>query len=1060
MENLARRCNLKHKIDWDRAQGDNEYHEKWMHALTRCDAILGRIESIEQTKDLLKIDPRTFVNVQGILDTIDKNVHEDYDFTHIEQLIGIDITPPGSPPGSPPGKPPVPPPFVAHIVDVDYENLPTGAHIFLYTRDLSNVTRLVTVPFLDYFYIRITPGYPVGAIRKAIGSYEWYLREKKYPEAPRAPGTSDRRKHFSSIRTGEGSPALVARYEVVSDHKSVYGYQPVAQSFLKVYTRYPSVSVDLFNGLSKKYPDMEFFEVKTDYMNKFLTKHGLSACVGVSVGEHAVVRPVNALSHCDYHVEATEEDISVAPGDFAPYVPRYMFWDIECLSAAPDGSTFPDANQNCPVIQISYLTAVGSEEVGRGVLCLLDTPGEFFESYGREDQMLVRFAQMIRQFNPDALVGYNSNAFDMPYVVDRMKRLGIHDWASVFTRRRGFRLDYKKIVKQSNQFGSRDMYQYTSPGLLMMDQLEILRGDATKRLDSYTLKHVCSLYLGDGDGKLDLRYRDIPGLFKTREGRVKIAEYCLRDGEVLLGLEKAVMFGVNLQAMARVLGTTTNVVATRGLVYKLMSKVKQYTERYNFLIPTFNDQQRPVFHGKYQGAFVLDPEVGYHEDPTVVLDYASLYPSLMIYYNLSWDSRVLDEEWAAANPTKCERMDNGVTFVTTDTHLGILARLEQELGVERKIAKKKKAAAAGGSVEEAIWDSTQNAVKIIMNSLYGMLGSPTASVPMVEVAATITAMGRYNLLNAKKYVEANYCAFTGEPAENAARVIYGDTDSIFIKMPGITIAKSIEYGKLLEKNITRDLYNKPNALVMEYEKVLCPLLLVTAKRYASKKYEFDPNKGKINFMGLQLVKRDAPLICKTTMKEFFERAIMQADKQQAGKYVEDQITRLMTDKMSLDNFKITKKISKRFQDYTTVPPHIIAHQRMIERIGPAEAPSVGEGFEFVITRIDKKSKGMSHAMVDYMYAEENGLGKDIDKTHYLRTFVDNPLRLPMELILGKSETTRILNPSNYQRVETVKASKGNLLGFFGVTSRTVTTGAKRNWNGDGITGGNQKKNKK
>lgn len=1050
----ALEVDLYEKIDWTNT--DETYLNKWDTLLDRVADIKKKVSKGQHAtlRNLADIDASTFFNWACIQDQIQKEIHEDYDLTGIEEIIAsqpIDVEMKECTEHTESD----PTDITVQIVDVDYEITPRGAQIFMYTRDVdSEVTRLVTVPFKDYFYVRITPMISEGLIRKKINGYLWYLCEKKYPEAYADP-TRDLRKHFSRIRTGEGSPKLVTNMEVTYDLKSLYGYQPNEQRFLKVTTNYPAVTVDLYNGLSKKFTDWEFYEAKTDYINKFLTKHKLSACAPVTIRQ-AISKTDNIYSYCDYHVQTEEKYIESAPEDTKPYTPRYVFWDIECLSLDPD--VFPDAKQGCPVIQISYLCSVGSEEIKRGVLCLKDTPGEHFECYEFEDQMLIRFAQILLEFNPDAVVGYNSNNFDFPYVIDRMKCLGIHEFASQFTRRKGLKFDYQKIVKHSNQFGSRDVYKYVSPGRLPMDQFELLKGDATKRLESYTLKHVCSVYLKD-DNKEDLRYRDIPELFKTPEGRSKIASYCLKDGELLLSLEKAIMFGLNLQAMARVLGTTTDVVANRGLVHKLMGKLKQYTERFNFVIPTFTEQQKPVFEGKYQGAFVLDPDVGYHEDPVVVLDYASLYPSLMIYYNLSYDSIVFDKEWIKENPDKCETMENGVTFVTTDTHFGILPLLEQELGKQRKAAKKKKAAAPDGSVEQAIYDGEQNAVKIVMNSLYGMCGSPTATIPCVEIAASITAMGRFNLMGAKDYVESRYCEFTGQPKELNAKVVYGDTDSIFIKMPGIDVKKAMEFGKLLEVNITRDLYNKPNALVMEYEKIFCPLLLVTAKRYAGRKYEFDHTKSKLNCNGLQLVKRDSPELCKETMSGFFKRALMDSDKGAAGKFVEEQVKKLMVDEHPLTHFRLTKKISKQLKDYTVIPPHIQAWQRMIGRIGAAESPSVGEQFKFIITRVDKKQKGLAHAMVDYPYAEENKLGKDIDKIHYLRTFIDNPLRLPMKLILGKSEMERILDPNNYTRTETITAKKGNLLGFFGKTTMTKKS-KRRDFTAQGITGDSKFKKQK
>jgi len=1026
LKELAVSLNLFNKIDW--LCDDTEYFEKWERKLEEYSSLKKKV-NIDTNLRLETVRAKSFFNWTNLFTEIDRNIYEEYDLEALKvaleeqpqtaQSVSSALT--SHPQSSHQDV------LTTYIIDVDWETTPNGAAMFMYTRDSENITRLVTIPFQDYFYIKLAKDVTESMILKKINSYSWYLKNKRYV----GDGECNDRKDPRQLKT-----KLVVKTEVVYDLKSLYGFQPESQTFLKITTVSPTVTNDLFNGLARK-PECahwQFFEVNTDFVNKFLTKHKLSACAPVTI-KNVLDNPVNPYSYCDFMVESTEACITAdVPTETKPYTPKYIFWDIEVLSL--DVDVFPTAEAGCPVIQISYLLSNGTDEVKRGVLCLHETPGEHFESFDYEYQMLIRFAQIVIEFQPDCLVGYNSNNFDMPYIIDRMRMLGIHSWASQFTRRKGFSLDYKKVVTHSNQFGSRDVIKYVSPGLLMMDQMELLKSDVTKRLDSYALKHVCSIYLKD-DNKEDLRYRDIPELFKTVEGRQKIANYCLKDGELLLSLEKAIMFGVNLQSMTRVLGSTMDITANRGLVFKLMGKLKQYTERFNFLIPSFTKAQKPVFEGNFQGALVLDPDVGFYEDPIVVLDYASLYPSLMIYYNLSYDSIVLDTTWAENNKDKCETMHNGVIFVKPEIHTGILPRLEQELGLQRKAAKKRKAAAEKGSVEAVIFDGEQNAIKIVMNSLYGMSGSPTATIPCVEIAASITAQGRYNLLSAKKYVEENYCKFTGQP--KSAKVIYGDSDSIFIKMPDIDVETAIKYGKLLEKNITRDLYHKANALCMEYEKVFCPLLLVTAKRYSGRKYEFDHTQSSLNSNGLQLVKRDSPELCKHTMKGFFELVLMKNDKKAAGEFVREAIRKLMNDEHPLEHFVLTKKISKRLQDYTVVPPQLVAWSRLVSRIGKQQAPSVGEQFKYIVTRIDKRQKGMAHAMIDIDLAQTNEMQKDIDKVYYLKTFIVNAIRVPMSLILGEHEAASILDINSYDRQEIVSASKGNLLSFFGAKTITTTT---------------------
>ncbi len=256
-------------------------------------------------------------------------------------------------------------------------------------------------------------------------------------------------------------------------------------------------------------------------------------------------------------------------------------------------------------------------------------------------------------------------------------------------------------------------------------------------------------------------------------------------------------------------------------------------------------------------------------------------------------------------------------------------------------------------------------------------------------------------------------------------------------MPNITTAKSIEYGKMLEHNITRDLYSKANALCMEFEKVFNPLLLVTAKRYVGNKYEFDPNEYKLNVNGLQLVKRDSAVLCIKTMQGFFDRVFKDNDKEAAGRFVEESIRKLYSDETPLEYFRLTKKLSKRVQDYDVVPPHIGAWQRMVQRVGKTEAPSIGEMFDYIITRVDKRQKGLGDSMVDFELAKEQNLATSIDKNHYFKLAIDKPLRDPMNLILGKAATDRILNPNNYQQIETVVPKKGNILAAFGMGAITL-----------------------
>lgn len=1042
---------VAHKIDETRGD-DNEYIRRWMTLLDKFE----RFASECNTRPMLgfsleEIDESDIVNYKSdvaLLEQVKESLHEDHDGTfptphgkkgdtafekkkrHVDSNYGDEIK------------------EDVHVIDVDYEyDYGTGMHIILYTRIInSDDTIFVRVPYHDYFYIEMTEELGAADIRKAVNDYCWYLKKNKYPKmANNIHPKADRRRHPCNMNVVE--KPLVVKMEVVEDLKTMYGYQPDPQKFVKVTTVNPTVTNDLFNGLSKKYigdivelykingntgekfaceqkyfPEMRFYEAnKTDVTNKFLTEYGISGCSAIRVTgrRHAV----NGFSTCTIAVDASSiESLPDAPF----YEPRTFFYDIECL--ALDINEFPTSDK-CPVIQISYVCAKGRTVVTSGVLCLNETPG--YEWFDNEAAMLIMFAKKIVDFNPDFLTGFNSNNFDMPYIIDRMKVLGVHDLAGCFSRRKGYVVNYKRDFKQSKQFGTKEVVTYTTPGRVMFDQMEIIKGNPMIRLRSYSLKAICAEFLGD-DNKEDLKYRDIPDLFKTPTGRVKIASYCLQDSLLLKKLDDKMMLGVDIAGQAKVQGITTSTVLSRGLVHRIMCKIKQYTERYKFLIPTFTKKQFPV-SPTYQGATVLNCDAGYYTDPVVVLDFASLYPSLIRSYNLDYTTIAKNSEQVQQYPERFQQFDNGYAFVKSEYHRGLLPRIEEELAVERTAAKKKMKQAKD-DVEEAVWNAIQGGVKIVMNSIYGLSGSPTATVPCVPIASTITFLGRCNLAASKDYVEANYCRLTGETTP--ARVIYGDTDSIFILMPGIDNGTAIKYGQLLDNDIKTNLFGHLECLVMEYEKTYNPFIQVTPKRYAGYKMEFNPDKGKVAASGLQLVKRDSALLCKRTMQTFFDYLLVRKDKERALESLKVQISELYANNLELEDFCITKKISKKPEDYKTVPPHIVAWQRMVARVGVTEAPAVGERFEYIIEKFGKKDK-LCNAIVDSDFVREKGFERfNIAKDHYFDLYIYNPMHVITELVYGKAMSDYVLDPKNYEQIETVSARDGNILGFFNADSVT------------------------
>ena len=200
-----------------------------------------------------------------------------------------------------------------------------------------------------------------------------------------------------------------------------------------------------------------------------------------------------------------------------------------------------------------------------------------------------------------------------------------------------------------------------------------------------------------------------------------------------------------------------------------------------FLIPTIRRPEGPV--DGYEGATVLEAQTGAYYTPITALDFASLYPSIMVAHNLCYSTLVMDKRYANLP---------GVTYETYGEHTfaqgvpSLLPSILTDLKAFRKKAKKLMAAAEGTPME-AVYNGQQLAYKISMNSIYGFTGASKGMLPLVAIASTVTMRGRQMIEETKNYVEAHF---------PGANVRYGDSvmpeTPVLVKMNGIFGPMKIE----------------------------------------------------------------------------------------------------------------------------------------------------------------------------------------------------------------------------------------------------------------------------
>jgi DNA polymerase delta subunit 1 len=563
------------------------------------------------------------------------------------------------------------------------------------------------------------------------------------------------------------------------------------------------------------------------------------------------------------------------------------------------------------------------------------------------------------------------------------------------------------------------------------------------KLDSYKLDAVAHHFIGLN--KHDVTPNDI---FRLQRGssadRCVIAEYCVQDCELCNQLAAKMEIVVNNMGMANVCSVPLSFIFMRGQGVKIFSLVTKQCREDGLLVPTRYSNRDKEGGGideeiGYEGAIVLEPETGmYLDEPVTVLDYNSLYPSSMISENISHDSLVIDPKYG--NLPGVEYVD-----IAYDKYEGkgdakrkvgecvcrfaqvgagpdkkaVLPRILQQLLGARKATRKRiehKRATVDGiqlvgcfdankrtidgthvpdgvpvepaytAFQKAVLDGMQLAYKVTANSLYGQMGAATSQLYLKHVAACTTAVGRAMIQKAKTFIE-DQCG---------GRVVYGDTDSIFIVFDNggakgrEALASSIAQGQAASKNI-KALLKPPHNL--EYEKTMFPLILLSKKRYVGLLYESDPDaKPKQKSMGIALKRRDYAPIVKRIYGGVIDIILKDRDIPAAVDFLRKCLIDMAEGKLDLQELVISKTLRSYYK-----LPYQIAHwvlaRRMYDR-DPGSAPQANDRIPYVFVETTKKHPLMGDRIEHVDYVKRAKLRVDT------KTYIENQIQKPCLQLLS------------------------------------------------------------
>ncbi|KAF3334178.1 DNA polymerase delta catalytic subunit [Carex littledalei] len=820
-------------------------------------------------------------------------------------------------------------------------------------------------------------------------------------------------------------PRFVKRVELVQ-RKSIMYYQPQnLQPFLKIVVALPTMVASCrgilergitIDGLGSK--NFVTYESNILFALRFMIDCNIVGGNWIEVPSGKYKKSAKIMSYCQLEVDALYSDlISHAPeGEYSKMAPfRILSFDIECAGRK---GLFPEPTHD-PVIQIANLvTLQGSDgPLIQNVMTLKSCSpivGVDVMSFDTERDVLLAWREFIREIDPDIIIGYNICKFDLPYLIERAEVLKIAEFP-ILGRIRNSRVRVRDATFSSRQYGMRESKDITIEGRVQFDLLQAMNRDY--KLSSYSLNSVSAHFLGEQ--KEDVHHSIISDLQNgNAETRRRLAVYCLKDAYLPQRLLDKLMYIYNYVEMARVTGVPISFLLSRGQSIKVLSQLLRKAKQKNLVIPNIKGQGSAS--DTFEGATVLEAKAGFYEKPIATLDFASLYPSIMMAYNLCYCTLVTPEDARRLNlpPESVNKTPSNEIFVKPDVQKGILPEILEELIAARKRAKAD-LKEAKDPFERAVLDGRQLALKISANSVYGFTGATVGQLPCLEISSSVTSYGRQMIEHTKKIVEEKFTTMAGY--EHNAEVVYGDTDSVMVQFGVPTVDAAMKLGREAADFISGT-FTKP--IKLEFEKVYFPYLLISKKRYAGL-YWTNPEKfDKMDTKGIETVRRDNCLLVKNLVTECLHKILIDRDVPGAVQYVKNTISDLLMNRIDLSLLVITKGLTKTGDDYAVKAAHVELAERMRKR-DAATAPNVGDRVPYVIIKAAKGAKAYERSE-DPIYVLENSI--PIDPQYYLENQISKPLLRIFEPIL-KNASRELLHGSHTRAVSISTPSNSGIMKF-------------------------------
>jgi len=543
-----------------------------------------------------------------------------------------------------------------------------------------------------------------------------------------------------------------------------------------------------------------------------------------------------------------------------------------------------------------------------------------------EKELLERFVEEVEKYNPDFIVGYNTDGFDFPVLREKFDEYRLD--LTIGRDEKPMRFVRKARASAAKLFGRihLDLYQFISRILAAQMKSEVL-----------TLEAVSQELIGKG--KKEVSWFDIYESWADKKDLARIADYNLNDSVITLELAEFLL--PQIFELSRVVGqlpfdTCRSAYSQLVEWYFIRKAVEE-----GILVPrrpTFDVIRKRLGQPRYVGGFVKEPIPGIHKN-VAVIDYRSMYPSLIVSYNI---------DPSTLNCKCCKKEKNvipGKNYWFCKKRKGFIPSKLKELLEKRWKVKKQ--------LKKKFSEDLKNrdsSLKTIANATYGSFAFSGARWYCYQCAEASATLGRMWVQKVMKKAE-----------KSGLKVLYGDTDSLMVTGKGIN-----SFVKAANKML-------PGIMELELQGTFPRGLFVATRagKGAKKRYVLLDKNGRLTIRGFEKVRKDWCQLAKDTQEEVMRIVLKENKPQKALDYVRRIVAKIKAGKVDLELLAVYTQLTRPLSEYKVISPHTVA-ARKLQAKGFAVSP--GMSILYIIT----KGKGsISERAEPFNYA------KSYDPDYYI-----------------------------------------------------------------------------